>query len=918
MSTTLSLNEIQRRCAKMVSSWKDEPGEERQQGQSFVRDLLATFGIRRTKAALYERRARRSSTGRQGYIDALLPGLCLIEMKSRGKDLVEAENQALDYIDSLPNAEQPRWVVTSDFGNIRVLDLYADSSEESIQFPLGYLQKNAKPLAFLAGYQNSLFGNREQERASIAAAQLMGDLYAALEGTGYDDHEASVFLVRTLFSLYADNSGIWEPGIYFEFLESRTSEDGTDLGPKLAQLYQVMNQPVERRQRNLDEFMKRFPYVNGGIFGETLSIPAFDSSMRNLLLEACASDWSGISPAIFGSLFQAVKSADARRTLGEHYTTETNILKTINPLFMDELQQKFAMEYHSKSGLKRLRKEIGELRIMDPACGCGNFLVVAYRELRALDLKILERLQQLGDTTLIPTLYFERSDLPVTLDHFYGIEIEEWPARIATTALHLVDHQANQAMELALGKAPESLPLQTLSSIKVGNALRTDWREILMPTESVRVIGNPPFVGARLMSSGQKADVSAVWGAKSGDLDYVTCWFNKASDYFRGIQGGRFAFVSTNSISQGVSVASLFSHLFDEGWRIRFAHQTFAWTSEAAGMAHVHCVITGFDRMEKVPAVLYEYEDINGAPTALPAKQINGYLFDGPNVLIRSRTTPLSPSLPSCRFGSMANDNKGSLLVGAQDYASVSTDPIAKKYLRRFVQARELIHGTDRWCLWMAGDNFDPRDIEKSPILRQRVAAVRAARAESKRAATQRMAGLPYLFQEDRQPTVSYVAIPRHFSESRPFATVAYFDPDVICGDANFTVEDPDGFLFGVLSSSMFICWQRTVGGRIKSDLRFSKDIVWNNFPLPDVSRKMRTEIQSASQEIIYAREIHSDWSLADHYNSLAMTPALLRAHDTLDRLVDKAFGATRAIKLNEERRDLLFKRYAEMVATLM
>ncbi|MGP9684092.1 DNA methyltransferase, partial [Brachybacterium sp. AOP3-A1-3] len=496
MAKALSLNEIRRRAAQFVVDWRDEPGDERQQAQSFVRDLLLTFGITGTKAALYEKRAKRSSTGHQGYIDALVPGLCLIEMKSTGKDLTVAERQALDYVDDLPDVEAPRWIITSDFHSFRVLDLEAEDGADTETFPLEELPTNVEALAFLAGYQTRAFGDQKQEAASINAANIMADLYEALSDSGYDDHDASVFLVRVLFCLYADDSGVWERDLFYEFLEQRTAEDGTDLGPQLAFLFQAMNRPTDRRQKNIDEIIARFPYVNGGIFAEPAAIPSFDSAMRRLLIQACAFNWSDISPAIFGSLFQAVKSAKARRELGEHYTTETNILKTIEPLFLDELRDRFTAATHDTKALKRLRADLSKLRVMDPACGCGNFLVVTYRELRRLDLAILKRLQQLGDTSWqSPTAFFLKEDLPITLDHLAGIEIEEWPARIASTALHLVDHQANQAMELALGKAPDPLPLDRIETVRVANALRIDWAEVFEPSPQVMLVGNPPFIG---------------------------------------------------------------------------------------------------------------------------------------------------------------------------------------------------------------------------------------------------------------------------------------------------------------------------------------------------------------------------------------------------------------------------------------
>ncbi|GLI32534.1 MULTISPECIES: class I SAM-dependent DNA methyltransferase [Brachybacterium] len=913
MAKALSLNEIRRRAAQFVVDWRDEPGDERQQAQSFIRDLLRVFGITSTKAALYEKRAKRSSTGHRGYIDALVPGLCAIEMKSAGKDLEVAERQALDYIDDLTDVETPRWVISSNFTQFRVLDLQAPDGADTHTFTLEELPANSDLLAFLAGYQTSSFGSQQQEEASVKAAQIMADLYEALSESGYDDHDASVFLVRVLFCLYADDAGVWgERDQFYEFLEQRTSEDGSDLGPQLAMLFQAMNRDTAKRQRNLDESIARFPYVNGGIFAEPASIPSFDSGMRELLLQACAFNWSAISPAIFGSLFQAVKDSQARRELGEHYTTETNILKTIQPLFLDELRGRFTDAVHDTGKLKRLRADLGQLRILDPACGCGNFLVVAYRELRALDLDILKRLHELGDTSWqSPTAFFLKEDLPVTLDHFAGIEIEEWPARIASTALHLVDHQANQAMELALGKAPDPLPLDRIETIHVHNALRADWSRIFPASPRVMIVGNPPFIGHTTKTRDQVEDLKAVWGEDyDGYLDYVTAWYKKAADYFHYTRGGRFAFVSTNSIAQGLPVAALFKPILEAGWRIRFAHQTFAWTSEAPGLAHVHCVIVGFDKHEKTPAALYSYDTPKGQPEQKPARSINPYLVDGPSAYIAKRSKPLSPELPPVQYGSMPNDG-GHLLVGPEGYPELSLDPAASKYLRRFVGARELIRGTPRWCLWL--ENLDPTDLKPTGLLRGRIEAVRSYREASRRAATSKLAATPSLFGERRQPRVPYVCIPRHFSETRRFATVAHFGPEVIAGDANFTAEDPTGYLFAIISSSMFMAWQRATGGRIKSDLRFSATVVWNNLPLPEVSDTVRAKIIAAGAAVLDARALHPGRSLADHYNPLAMDPTLLKAHDALDRVVDKAFGARKTLRTEEERQEVLFKRYTEL-----
>ena len=415
------------------------------------------FGISETKSALYQKRVQRSSTGNQGYIDALVPGLLLIEMKSAGKNLALAEAQALDYIHHLDEPEVPRYILTSDFRKFRLLDLQAPEGKDLTEFELEQLPNKAESLAFLAGYETRIFGNVDQQEASIKAAKIMGDLYEALEGSGYSEHESSVFLVRSLFALYADDAGLWQRETFTEFIKQRTSPDGSDLGAQLSLLFQILNQPIEKRYSNLDELLQRFPYVNGGVFSEPLTIPSFDKRMRDQLLKACAFNWSSISPAIFGSLFQAVKDAASRRKLGEHYTTEGNIRKLIDPLFLDDLRKKFDENSNNLAGLIKLRESLSKLRFLDPACGCGNFLVVAYKEMRQLELDIVLRLQSLGDKSSIPALFFNKTELAVQLDHFAGIEIEEWPARIAETALRLAEHQANQVMELALGRAPEAL-----------------------------------------------------------------------------------------------------------------------------------------------------------------------------------------------------------------------------------------------------------------------------------------------------------------------------------------------------------------------------------------------------------------------------------------------------------------------------
>lgn len=568
------------------------------------------------------------------------------------------------------------------------------------------------------------------------------------------------------------------------------------------------------------------------------------------------------------------------------------------------------------------------------ACGCGNFLIIAYRELRALELRIHQRIQELEDEGANRQrgnrlsklgiqgdgqrgrgvqLALGAEDLVrVKLAQFHGIELEEWPATIARTAMFLVEHQANQDMNRTIGYAAPMLPLEDSAQITVGNALRTDWTRVLPPMENTIIMGNPPFLGHYTRTSDQAQELRDVWQRQDiGHLDYVTGWYRKALDFYGDVPG-RFGFVSTNSITQGEPVSALFNPIFDAGWRIRFAHRTFAWTSEAPGAAAVHCVIVGFDREAKPAPRLFTYTRTKSAPEEIAARSINGYLVDAPRVSVDSRRTPLSDVVPPVQFGSMPNDG-GHLLVDRDHHREVAEDPIANGYLRRFVGARELLHDAPRWCLWM--EDLDPRDPGRSGLLRSRIEATKDYRSASRRAATTKLADTPALFGERRQPTVPYVCIPRHFSETRTFATVAHFDPDVICGDANFTAEDPSGFLFGIISSSMFMAWQRATGGRIKSDLRFSATVVWNNLPLPKITEKLRTQVIAGGLAVLDARAQHPNRSLAEHYAPLAMDPVLIKAHRKLDAAVDKAFGARRLCSSEQERQRILFERYAELTA---
>ncbi|WP_417287402.1 DNA methyltransferase [Corynebacterium variabile] len=913
-----------------IDQWRDTDAKhtEKSYAQQFWSDLLRCFGVIPERIDLFEKDARRASTGNTGYIDLFWSGVVIGEAKSLGQDLDKATEQARDYLagGSIGQHEWPRYAVVSDFENLRVTKLGDDGWTEV--FTVDEITAHIDQLIFLAGQETVT--KAEEEEASIHASRLMANMYTAMVGDEADEavgdnaptdpeeedwqvQKTSVFLTRVLFLLYGDDAGLWEEDLFYRFVLYDTSPD--NLGAQLAQLFQVLNTP-ENRRRNVPDSMAKFPYVNGGLFADSWPSEFFTDEMRDALLAACRFHWTRISPAVFGSMFQLVKSKEARRVDGEHYTTETNILKVIEPLFLDELRDKARRLINNKStSAKDLRKfldYLAALVFLDPACGCGNFLVVAYRELRAIETDVIVALRaKEGQLTASIDVSLDQR---MNIGQFHGFELNWWPAKIAETAMFLVDHQANRALAAAVGDAPERLPITITAHIRHGNALQLGWEyEIPRTSGATYVFGNPPFRGDGRTKE-QLAELQEVWGADTqiSRMDYVTGWHAKTLDLLAD-RTGAFAYVTTNSITQGDQVPRLFGPIFAAGWRIRFAHRTFAWNSDAPGKAAVHCVIVGFDRQTSPRPVLWDYPSVKSAPVSVAVETtINAYLIDGPDVLVEKASKPLSPSISKVEYGSKPTDD-GNLIVNEEDYAEVAADPVAAKYLHRYLGAKELLHGTDRWCLWL--DGMDPADLNRSAILKSRVAAVRDFRAKSKAATTREFAQFPHLFRQRAKQEVEYLGIPIHVSETRRYFTAQRLSPDVICSNANFTLPDPDGEQFALMSSSMFITWQKAVGGRLESRLRFGSTLTWYTFPAPDLDEKTRAAIIKAGQGVLDARALHPERSLADAYNPLAMDPALVKAHDKLDREVDKAFGAERKLTTERQRLEILFARYAEMTA---
>jgi hypothetical protein len=875
----LSWNEIKTRSLSFAKEWENESSENAE-AKSFWDGFFHIFGITRKRIASFEEPVKKLGE-KQGFIDLFWKGVLIVEHKSRGKNLDRAYTQALDYFPGIPERNLPKYVLVSDFVRFRLYDL---EEKEQHDFLLKDLHKNVRLFGFIAGYQTHKI--QEQDPVNMRAAERMGRLHDQLKDIGYTGHVLEHYLVRLLFCLFADDTGIFQRQQFQEYLEQRTHEDGSDLGSCLNTLFHVLNTPEDQRYKNLDEQLAAFPYINGRLFAETLPPASFDTAMRQSLLDCCAPDWSRISPAIFGSLFQSIMDKTARRNLGAHYTSEKNILKLIRPLFLDVLWETFEKIKTNEKKLFQFHQSLRDLTFLDPACGCGNFLVIAYRELRLLELAILRILTPQGQTVIeVPKFII------LNIDQFYGIEIEEFPAQIAQVALWLMDHQMNLMVSEEFGRYFARIPLKTSANIICGNALRIDWKEIVPADRLSYILGNPPFVGKSLQSDEQKADMRLVFNGRGNpaSLDFVSAWYVKAADMMSGNPALTAAFVSTNSIAQGEQVAGLWPVLLEKHIHINFAHRTFQWNNEASGMAAVHCVIIGFSMIDAAPKYLFEYENIKGEPQVIQAKNINPFLVDAPSVVLKSRRDPICPVSPML-YGSKPADGGNLLLSDAEYKELIHNEPASARWVKRFLNADEFINNTDRYCLWLA--DCPPNILNSMPHVKKRVEKVRDMRRASTKAATREQAATPTLFAEIRQCKTSYLLVPAHTSENRTYIPVGYLSADVICGNANFQIPDATLYDFGIFTSLMHNAWMRTVCGRIKSDYRYSNTIVYNNFPWPEnPGDKQKQDIEAAAQAVLDARAQFPDASLADLYDPLTMPPVLLKAHQKLDKAVDAAYG---------------------------
>jgi hypothetical protein len=905
---TLNWNEIKTRAVQFAADFSDAQSE-REEAQTFWNHFFEIFGIERRRVAVFESKVKKLNDN-TGFIDLLWPGVLLVEHKSLGEPLAMAQDQAENYFIKLKEGEHPRFILVCDFQNFWLKDL--DLGFEH-RFTLKELAQNISLFGFLRGQQITRI--RPDDPINDRAVKKLSRLHNALLHDGFVGHPLQLLLVRLLFCMFADKTGLFEPaGQFTDLIENGTLEDGSNVGPVLNQLFCELDTKIEARQKALPGWFKNYPFVNGYLFQEKIRTACFDTVMRELLLDCCHTDWGRISPAIFGSMFQhimdaasSIDHADMRRELGAHYTSEDNIQKLIGPLFLDELRLEFESIKGSQNKLFEFQKKLRSLRFLDPACGCGNFLVITYRELRTLELDVLRAVQGFG--TRIADLF---AAISVNVDQFSGIEIEEFPARVAQVAMWLMDHQMNCQASDVLQQWFLRLPLLQSANIRIANALDVDWAEFCPPESTSFILGNPPFIGKQFQSDAQKRDMERVVASttidRGGLLDYVAAWYIKATQYLTAAGAAsasdrkreftdaafstaktvdifddsaatgaksalsvandifelaerqnlaarekvRIAFVSTSSICQGEQVGVLWSWMLKEGIAIEFAHRTFKWRNEATGNAAVHCVIVGFGLASRVERLqtrrLFDYAEVGGEPHEISVKQLNPYLVDAVNVVLPNRRQPIC-DVPAIVFGSMPNDG-GHLLLNSEEKTDLLTlEPGSEKWLHPFLGAKEFINQVPRWCLWLK--DCPPNVLSQLPHVKKRVMAVKAHRLASSRESTRRLASSPSLFGEIRQPVAPYLLIPRVSSERRKFIPIGFLPPETIASDATLVVPDATPYHFGILSSTMQMAWMRYTCGRLEIDFRYSAGIVYNNFPWPEFKPKGRASGVDTAQAAI-------------------------------------------------------------------
>lgn len=866
----LTWEEIETRAIAFQSTWKNAIGDERQEAQTFEKDFMNIFGVD-FRDGLHEYQLILNN-GSIGYIDYFLPSKILIEMKSKGKSLSKAYSQAMEYVHALKPEEQPELIMVSDFSKIEIYNLKKDIYYKP--FKVSQLKNHIRIFGVIAGYKDK-FDDKNEIELNTTASYKMAKLHDLLKEYGYEEHSLEIYLVRLLFCLFADDTGIFEKDSFENYIKS-SNNDGSDLAMKMMLLFDILDTPMEKRMTNISPELNKFRYINGNLFSEKLPSAIFDEKMRKLLIECCEFDWSKISPAIFGSMFQGVMDKNKRRELGAHYTSEENIMKVIKPLFLDELYKEFEMSKSTRKELEAFHNKIANLKFLDPACGSGNFLILTYQKLRELEFEILKFLKSTSQLSL-----FDITS-KVHINQFYGIEYEPFASEIAKISLLLMKHLMDRKISNYFGQNIIDFPIKENANILNTNALRVEWEKVDY------ILGNPPFVGARMMSKEQSLDMEYVFDKLKGigDLDYVSAWYFKGAKYLKENNDSKIAFVSTNSICQGEQVAILWKPILkDLECQINFAYKTFIWNNEAKGKAQVHCIIVGFSN-KKIKTKEKKIILKNGKE--IKAKNINGYLIDGDNIFVEASKTPLNND-NLIIFGSMANDDGNLILSTYEKEEAIKNYPQIEKYIKRFMGSTEFINNKERWCLWL--EPKDLSEIRKNKYLLEKIEKVREYREKSSRKQTKELAKIPYQFGEIRQPKTDYILIPRVSSEKREYVPIGFISKEIIGSDAVLIIPTNDITLFSILTSNIHNAWLRAVGGRLKSDYRYSAKIVYNTFPFPELNDILKEKLEKTGKKILEIREKYQNNSYADLYDPLFMPMDLRKAHQENDKAVWEAYG---------------------------
>ena len=911
--------EIRKQAKEFANFWADK-GYEKGQSQVFWLTLLnKVLGVDNPEQYIsFEDKVMLDHTSFiDGYISATH---VLIEQKSRDRDLRKAIRQAdgtlltpfqqaKRYSADLPYSKRPRWIITCNFQEFLIYDMEKPNGEpESIL--LKNLPKEYYRLQFIVNSQNENI--KKEMEISIKAGEIVGILYDALlkQYNEKDEQELkslNELCVRLVFCLYAEDSGLFGEKLAFHnYLQSFQVKDTRRA---LIDLFKVLDTKIEDRDKYLDDELAKFPYVNGGLFAnENIIIPHLTDEIIDILLHKASEnfDWSEISPTIFGAVFESTLNPETRRSGGMHYTSIENIHKVIDPLFLDNLKdelekiKEIKVEKTRKQQLEAFRNKLSTLTFLDPACGSGNFLTETYISLRRLENEAL--IAQTRGQTMI-----DLGDvIKVSIGQFYGIEINDFAVTVAKTALWISESQMMKETEEIVNQQLEFFPLKSYANIVEGNALRIDWNDVISKQKLSYIMGNPPFVGGMMMSREQKQDIISVVGDVKGvgELDFVSGWYYKATDYIKGT-AIEVAFVSTNSICQGQQAVTMWKPLFEKGIKIQFAYRTFVWDSEAQQKARVHCVIVGFSFVNRKSKIIYDND------RARIVSNINSYLMDAEDKFIESRSTPIC-DVPQIRFGSMPRDGGGFVLTDEEKEELIKKEPLSAKWIHPYIGAYEFLNNKSRWCLWLMGAN--PHELKQCPIVMKRIEFVKNFRLESKAEGTRKFAETPTLFCQIAQPNSDYIAIPKTSSEKRKYIPIGFLDKNVIASDLLFLIPNANIYHFGILMSNVHNAWMRTLCGRLKSDYRYAKDIIYNNFPWPNPTKEQQAKIEKTAQAILNAREIYKDCSLADLYDDVAMPPELRKAHQLNDKAVMEAYGFWGKVKTESECVSELMKMYQKLV----